>query len=275
MGRIDRIGSPNKTIKGINFWPAKDYENYLKLKTRVENRMAVMTLVGTELDEELTPQLKEMVKDNPLYSVQTEKMLQQLQLTWDDVEDNDEQLGLNNLSLEQFRQELFELFKKNEEYFKKMPNGIYTGFKFIPDRNHATMPDSIIAVLGYPKRPADIKNWIYSEIHLLHQPINDSTPSIHTLQNRQDILNFLRHHKDSPRFVPENIDKGNVEVLQNLQTAISDWLIAQATPMAERTVSDLFSGVLSPQAITPEQQKMEDKFKTENFDLITWFIVSK
>ncbi|PIO48864.1 MAG: hypothetical protein CMR00_01880 [[Chlorobium] sp. 445] len=36
MGRIDRIGSPNKTIKGINFWPAKNYEDYLKLKSRVE-----------------------------------------------------------------------------------------------------------------------------------------------------------------------------------------------------------------------------------------------
>jgi superfamily II DNA or RNA helicase len=47
MGRIDRLGSPNKTISGINFWPAKDYEDYLRLKSRVEIRMAIMTIVGT------------------------------------------------------------------------------------------------------------------------------------------------------------------------------------------------------------------------------------
>jgi len=30
MGRIDRLGSPNKTVMGINFWPGKDYEDYLR-----------------------------------------------------------------------------------------------------------------------------------------------------------------------------------------------------------------------------------------------------
>ncbi|OAV68000.1 Hef nuclease [Bacteroidales bacterium Barb4] len=60
MGRIDRLESPNKTIRGINFWPAKDYEDYLNLKSRVENRMAAMTLVGTELDNNLTPELNKM-----------------------------------------------------------------------------------------------------------------------------------------------------------------------------------------------------------------------
>jgi superfamily II DNA or RNA helicase len=54
MGRIDRIGSPNKTIRGINFWPGKNYEDYLNLKSRVENRMALMTVVGTELDDKMT-----------------------------------------------------------------------------------------------------------------------------------------------------------------------------------------------------------------------------
>jgi hypothetical protein len=56
-------------------------------------------------------------------------MLEQLQITWEDVEVSDETLGLNDLSLEQFRQELFEFFKKNEEFFKKIPNGVFTGFK--------------------------------------------------------------------------------------------------------------------------------------------------
>ena len=46
FGRIDRIGSPNKVITGVNFWPGENYAEYLKLKTRIETRMAYMALVG-------------------------------------------------------------------------------------------------------------------------------------------------------------------------------------------------------------------------------------
>ncbi|GHV32962.1 hypothetical protein FACS1894177_09400 [Bacteroidia bacterium] len=45
-----------------------------------------------------------------MLSDQTPKMLQQLQLTWDDIEDGAETLGFDDLSLERFRQELFEFF---------------------------------------------------------------------------------------------------------------------------------------------------------------------
>ena len=58
MGRIDRLGSPNKTVMGINFWPGKDYEDYLRLKDRVEKRMALMSIVGTEIDEKMTPEVE-------------------------------------------------------------------------------------------------------------------------------------------------------------------------------------------------------------------------
>lgn len=129
MGRIDRIGSPNATIKGINFWPGKNYEDYLRLKKRVEERMALMSVVGTEM-QEITEDFKKIIEDNPLLPKQAEKMLSQLQITWDDIEDGDETVGLNDLSLEQFRQELFEFFKQDEEFFKRMPNGVFTGFQF-------------------------------------------------------------------------------------------------------------------------------------------------
>ncbi|MFN4111524.1 MAG: helicase-related protein, partial [Ignavibacteria bacterium] len=32
LGRIDRLGSPNKVITGVNFWPADSYEDFLKLQ---------------------------------------------------------------------------------------------------------------------------------------------------------------------------------------------------------------------------------------------------
>lgn len=274
MGRIDRIGSPNKTIKGINFWPAKNFENYLQLKSRVENRMALMSVIGTETVTELTPDFQKMVEENPLLPKQAQKMLEQLQITWDDVETNDETLGLNDLSLEQFRQELFEFFKKNEEFFKKIPNGVFTGFKFKPNQKWQSMPDSIVAVLGYPKRPDEATNHVYNEIHLLHQNIEDGKSSKWVLNNHQEILTLLRNHKLENRYVPKDIDNGEKAILDKLADAIGTWVKSQVTPIAVNQIQDLFSGDITPKKISPEQKKLEEKFKAENFDLINWFIIS-
>lgn len=274
MGRIDRLGAPNKLIYGINFWPGKNYEDYLRLKSRVENRMALMSVVGTEMDENLTPEFKKMVEDNPLLPKQAKKMLDQLQITWDDIEVNDETLGLNDLSLEQFRQELFEFFKKNEEFFKEIPNGVFTGFKFKPNKKWKEFPDSIVAVLGYPKRPDEATDHVYDEIHLLHQSIEDGKNSKLVLNNHQEILTLLRNHKLEARYVPAAIDKGDQAVLNKLAAAVGSWIQSQTTPVAVNQIQDLFTGNVTPKKISPEQKKLEDKFKPENFDLINWFIIS-
>ena len=274
MGRIDRINSPNKTIKGINFWPGKNYEDYLKLKARVENRMALMTLVGTELHDNLTPELQKILEENPLLPKQAQKMLEQLQITWDDLETNDQTLGLNDFSLEQYRQELLDFFRKKEEFFQKIPNSVFTGFKLKPNPKWQTIPNSIVAVLGYPKRPDNSLNHVYDEIHLLHQSIDETKNEKIILSNHQEILSLLRNHKTQARYVPKDIDEGNQAVLDKLADALGKWIKAQATPLAVNQIQGLFTGEVTPKKISPEQKKLEEKFKPENFDLINWFVIS-
>jgi len=274
MGRIDRIGSPNATIKGINFWPGKNYEDYLRLKKRVEERMALMSVVGTEM-QEITEDFKKIIEDNPLLPKQAEKMLSQLQITWDDIEDGDETVGLNDLSLEQFRQELFEFFKQDEDFFKRMPNGVFTGFQFRTSKKWETMPDSIVAVLGYPRKPDESLNHIYQEIHLLHQPFSDDKKTATMiLKNNQEILSLLRYHKMEHRIVPPNIEKGDKKVLEKLSAALGTWIKTQTSPVAVKEIQNLFTGDSTPKNISPEQKKLEDKFRSDNFDLINWFIIS-
>ena len=237
--------------------------------------MALMSVVGTELDDKLSPEFEKMVEENPLLPKQAEKMLRQLQITWDDIDTNDKTLGLNDLTLEQFRQELFEFFKQDEEFFKKMPNGVFTGFKFRPNTKWGTMPDSIVAVLGYPGKPDENTNHIYDEIHLLHQPFaDDNKTATMVLKNNQEILSFLRNHKMEDRHVPQNIEKGDKQILEKLSSSIGRWVESQATPIAVNQIQDLFSGIVTPQKLSPEQKKLEDKFQSENFDLINWFIIS-
>ncbi|MBI4847480.1 MAG: DEAD/DEAH box helicase family protein [Nitrospirae bacterium] len=270
MGRIDRLGSPNQTIKGINFWPGKNYEDYLRLKTRVENRMAAMSIVGAEIDEKMTPEIEKMVKDNPIVTRQTEKMLNQMQFTWEDVETSDESLGLNDLSLEQFRQELFDIFQKNKEFFEKMPNGIFTGFQAEPDKKYTELPEGIIALLGHPKKPDDADMHKYNEYHLLYS----HAKGISTYNNNQEILSILRKHKNKIRLVPADVENGDKEALQWLSDRIKAWIEGQAPQKAIDEIQGIFADGV-PKKKSPEEKKLEDKFKPDNFDLITWFVISE
>ena len=47
FGRIDRIGSRNKSVRMINYWPTEDMEVYLRLQSRVEARMALADAAAT------------------------------------------------------------------------------------------------------------------------------------------------------------------------------------------------------------------------------------
>ncbi|MBK7110265.1 MAG: hypothetical protein IPH61_14380 [Bacteroidetes bacterium] len=94
------------------------------------------------------------------------------------------------------------------------------------------------------------------------------------LKNNQEILSLLRYHKMEHRYVPQNIEKGDQKVLAKLAASIGAWVKNQTTPVAINEIQNLFTGDTTPQKISPEQKKLEDKFKSENFDLINWFIIS-
>ena len=47
FGRIDRIGSVNKSVQLVNFWPTDDLNRYINLKNRVEARMALVDIAAT------------------------------------------------------------------------------------------------------------------------------------------------------------------------------------------------------------------------------------
>jgi hypothetical protein len=115
---------------------------------------------------------------------------------------------------------------------------------------------------------------VYDEIHLLHQSIEDGKSGKLVLNNNQEILTLLRNHKLEARYVPNNIDKGDQAVLDKLAAAVGGWVKSQTTPVAVNQIQDLFTGDATPKKISPEQKKLEDKFKSENFDLINWFVIS-
>ncbi|MBD3345707.1 MAG: hypothetical protein GF401_11660 [Chitinivibrionales bacterium] len=73
-----------------------------------------------------------------------------MQTTWEDIEEHESGLGFNNLSFEDFRQDLLEELQRDEEFYRKMPKRVYTGFNKNTD---LCSTDGIIALLGFPSKP--------------------------------------------------------------------------------------------------------------------------
>lgn len=278
FGRIDRIGSPNKTIRCINFWPAKSFEEYLHLETRIQDRMSLMKLVGSET-QELNEAYKKMIADNPLQDHNADKLLEQLRdNSISDIEQDQQTLSLKDFSFEVYRQDLVDYFERNKDVFRRMPSGIYSGFKFERDLFSADIQESLVAIVGYPHREAGSKK-PYTELYLMCQPVDKNiseSPTFHEL-NRAEVLELLRRHKNKERFVPDWIDETHdTEKLQRLSGILQEWMKLKAPKQAVVNIKNLLgSKNLKTQKNSAPNETTENHFKLENFDLIAWEYVTK
>lgn len=280
LGRIDRLGSPNTKIFGINFWPSNSINSYLNLQSRIEQRMAAMKLTGAEVDEGFSESFREMIYDETLDQRMNNRMIEQMQLTLDDLDG--ETFGFDNLSLEKYRQDLLEEFDKDKAKYLRMPKGVYTGFKADPS---VCVNNGLIALLGYPARPAKATQHDYKAFDLIYIDIHGKL----ILLNQKDVLDALTHHKDKDRFVTDIVDKGDEDAIKELVNAMKAWLDSQATDEqvqkdgtvkklmgaeAKDLLSKLRKGDKEALSRIKQNIKVDEKFQIDNFDLITWFLVT-
>lgn len=141
FGRIDRIGSQNKSVQLVNFWPTKDLDQYINLKTRVEARMALVDLTATADDNMLEHNgIQELYSDELTYR---EKQLKRLKEEVLDLEEMDEQISFTDFSLDDFRAELSGFLKENEKQLQNAPLGMYA---LVPSPNNARFQDSQVDI---------------------------------------------------------------------------------------------------------------------------------
>jgi len=123
FGRIDRIGSQNKEIQLINFWPTPDLNKYINLKNRVEARMALVDISATAEDNILqSGELQELIKDDMRYR---DKQLMRLKDEVLDLEDFNETVSINEFTLDDFRMELATYIEANKAKLEEAPFGLY------------------------------------------------------------------------------------------------------------------------------------------------------
>jgi len=124
FGRIDRLGSENKRIQLVNFWPTGDLNKYLNLKDRVEARMAMVDLAATAGDNLLDQdQLEALVAEGLTYR---EKQLIRLKDEVIDLEEMDDNISLGEFTLDDFRIELLNFLDGNRKQLEDAPFGLYS-----------------------------------------------------------------------------------------------------------------------------------------------------
>lgn len=269
FGRIDRIGSPNKTISCVNFWPAKSFEDYLKLEARIQNRMSIMTLVGSET-QEINEAYKKMVEDNPIQDKNADRLLEELtKNSISDIE-SPQTLSLKDFSFETYRQDLVEYYERQQDFYRRMPNGVFSGFRNMSE-TYPDMPEALIALVGYPKKPEGKKDHQYTELYLLCQPV-DAEPTFQEI-NKADVLEFLRQNKKADRFVPDWITDNDTERIEKLSSVLKHW-------MDEKMKEVSYAIMRNPRKYLKAAnegiaaQPLNERYKIENFDLIVWEYVS-
>ena len=116
FGRIDRIGSINENITMVNFWPDITLDNYINLKSRVENRMLISNMASTGDDNILNTE----DKDLEYRKIQLKKLQEEVV----DLEDLREGVSITDLGLNDFRIDLSNYIKKYGE-LKNIPEGLH------------------------------------------------------------------------------------------------------------------------------------------------------
>ncbi len=122
FGRIDRIGSRNKKVHLVNFWPTPELDEYINLKPRVEARMALVNLTATGDDDLLSLTQKESMEQ---VWTHRDEQLRRMQTDILDFEDIEEQLNLNQFTLDDFRAQLLNYLRQNEAKLRDAPLGLY------------------------------------------------------------------------------------------------------------------------------------------------------
>ena len=116
FGRVDRIGSKNACIQLVNYWPDVELDEYIKLKTRVEERMRIAVMTSTGDDDYINAG---ETGDLEYRRAQLEQMRSEVV----DLEDVSGGVSITDLGLNEFRMDLVGYYRDNPG-IDRLPSGI-------------------------------------------------------------------------------------------------------------------------------------------------------
>lgn len=258
FGRIDRIGSRNKQIQLVNFWPDLTLDEYINLKARVETRMKISVLTSTGDDNPISPEEKGDLEYR-------REQLKKLQTEVVDLEDMSGGISIMDLGLNEFRLDLLEYIKTHPD-LDHMPFGLHSVVKKTED-----LPEGVLFVLKNRNNGVNIDS--LNRIHPFYMVyISLEGEIVCDYLNPKKLLDDMRllcRGKAEPiaevynRFNKETDDGRNMSEMSAL---LSDAINSIIDTKEESDIDSLFkSGGTS--ALLSEVKGIDD------FELVTFLVV--
>ncbi len=153
FGRIDRLGSRNKEIQLVDFWPDVELDEYIQLESRVKGRMALLDASAT--GEENVFESKGAGEMNDLKY--RRQQLQQLRSEVLDLEDISGGISITDFAFDDFRVELQRYDKEHPGLLEGSPCGLHA-VAAIPDELRVTVAPGVIFCLRQNDETCDPKD---------------------------------------------------------------------------------------------------------------------
>ena len=154
FGRIDRIGSQSDSVRMINYWPTEEMEEYLRLQTRVEARMALADAAASGDENPLDNY--EGIQGELNFRAQQLKQLLDEDLDLDDL--TDDGVTMSDFTLDQFFTQLLHYLQKNREQLEQTALGAYAVVDSEKDAG-------VIWVLRQRNASQDVQTQVASPVH--------------------------------------------------------------------------------------------------------------
>lgn len=187
FGRIDRIGSQNKVIQLVNYWPDMDLDEYIDLKGRVEARMKVSVMTSTGDDNPISPEEKGDLEYR-------REQLKRLQKEVVDIEEMNTGISIMDLGLNEFRLDLLAYMQGNPD-IEHTPFGLHA---VVPATD--LCPPGVVYVLKNRNNGVNIdrKNRLHP-FYLVYMS-EDKDVVVNHLQPKEllDAVRYLCKGKSSP-----------------------------------------------------------------------------
>ena len=260
FGRIDRIGSKNKYIQLVNFWPDVTLDDYINLKAKVETRMKIVNITSTGTGDD-NPLSDEEKTDLEYRKAQLEKLQEEVV----DIEDMTTGISIMDLGLNEFRLDLLE-YIKNHPDIEKAPFGLNA---VVPANDDA--PAGVIFVLKNRSDSVNIDN--QNRLHPFYMVYisNDGEVICDHLSPKDmlDKMRFLCKGKTEP--IPEVYKQFNKETRDGKDMSKFSELLGEAIAsiieVKDESDIDSFLGGSQVSFLSNEIKGLDD------FELICFLVI--
>jgi len=258
FGRIDRIGSRNKVIQLVNFWPDVTLDDYINLKAKVETRMKIVDMTATGDDNLLSNEEKTDLEYR-------KAQLKRLQDEVVDIEDMTTGISIMDLGLNEFRLDLLDYIKHHPD-IEKTPFGLHA---VVPANEDA--PAGVIYVLKNRSNSVNIDN--QNRLHPFYMVYiaNDGEVICDHLSPKQmlDKMRLLCKGKSEPIpavYKPFNKETRDGKDMSRLSSLLGD-AIASIIEVKEESDIDSFLSGAQMSFLSNEIKGLDD------FELICFLVV--